>query len=94
MEDRFRFRAFCKDTKEMFDVYDFTDEFVHEEVEDGFEVHFRIDCILEQCTGLKDNTGKLIYEGDILKNLHNGRYIVEWRVNGFWYVRICRQMRA
>jgi hypothetical protein len=76
MNDRFKFRVWNEEFKK------YENTFMQFNEEDCIAVKPYANTVIEQCTGIKDRNGKLIYEGDLIRFVVDGKIehqgVVEW----------------
>ena len=85
MTDRFKFRVWDKEFKQYW-----TDEEIKENAAWLlFPDNDNIENIeIEQCTGIKDKNGKPVFEGDILSDYDEFKFLVRWNALELKYVFI------
>ena len=91
MNDRFKFRVWCKGLEKYVDTVNLLQTGVLCFVGSSFGF-IDDNYIIEQCTGLKDKNGSLIYEGDVIQFTHNRGYFTnkgDIRVIEFSAFRFC-----
>jgi uncharacterized phage protein (TIGR01671 family) len=81
MKDRFKFRAWDRikgtyiyDAEQVYDTPGIRADCFGYMLDDTYKGVY----LVEQCTGLKDKNGKLVYEGDIVKTDSGKIYCIQW----------------